>query len=61
MMAREEEYARLLEDRDDKENELAYIEDQIRLGQVDEEEEYGYINDLQNEIMYLTSVIDSYE
>ena len=61
MMTRQEEYQRLLEDRDEKENEIAYIEDMIRRGDMDEDEEYSYVNALENEIMYISSLIEEYE
>ena len=57
-MNREEEKQRLIEDRDDKESELDYIEDQIRLGLANEEEEDAWMTSLQNEIMYLTHCIE---
>lgn len=59
-MNRDEELQRLIEDRDDKEAELAYVEDQIREGLADEEEEFAYMNELENEIMYITALIEDH-
>lgn len=58
-MTREEEYQRLIENRDELEQELDYIEDQIRLGHANEEDEDHYMNELQNQIMYIEACIRS--
>lgn len=60
-MTKDEDFQRLMEDRDDKESELEYIEDQIRLGHANEDEEDAYMNELQNAIMYIDSCLRDYE
>lgn len=60
-MNRDEEKQRLIEDRNELEMELDGIEEQIRLGYVDEDDEWDYMNSLQNEIMGIESALRDFE
>lgn len=64
MLTREENLARAIEDRDILETDIMLMEDEMS-GLSEEDEQYDYLDaelhGMQNEVMYLNSVISSYE